>query len=68
MSVLFGSLLSFLQWLFAPLETLLPARAHSLESSTRPFPHSSDTFALMNVGISWQFPSFRTSVSAPLAP
>ena len=68
MSVLFGSLLSFLQWLFAPLETLLPARAHNLESSTSPFPHSSDKFAPMNVGIIWQFPSFRTSVSAPLAP
>jgi len=67
MSVLLGSLLSFLQWLFAPLETPLPARAHSLDSSTRPFPHSSHKFARMNVGIIWQFPSFRTSVSAPLA-
>jgi len=67
MSVLFGSLLSFLQWLFALLETPLPARAHSLDSSTRPFPHSSDTFAHSNVGFFWQFPSFRTSVSAPLA-
>ncbi len=68
MSAMFGSLLSFLQWLFAPLETLLPARAHSLDSSTRPFPHSSDSFAPLNVGFIWQFPSFRTSVSAPLAP
>ena len=68
MSVLLGSLLSFLQWLFAPLEMPLPARAHSLDASTRPFPHSSDTFAPTNVGFFWQFPSFRTSVSAPLAP
>jgi len=68
MSVLLGSLLSFLQWLFAPLETLLPARTHSLDTSTRPYPHSSDTFAPLNVGFFWQFPSFRTSVSAPLAP
>ena len=68
MSVLLGSLLSFLQWLFAPLEMPLPARAHSLASSTRPFPHFSDTFAPLNVGFFWQFPSFRTSVSAPLAP
>ncbi len=68
MSVLLGSLLSFLQWLFAPLEMPLPARAHSLGSSTRPFPHSSDTFARTDVGFFWQFPSFRTSVSAPLAP
>ena len=67
MSVLLGSLLSFLQWLFAPLEAPLPARAHSLDVSTRPFPHSSDTFAPSNVGFFWQFPSFRTSVSAPLA-
>ncbi len=68
MSVLFGSLLSFLQWLFVPLETPLPARTHSLDASTRPCPHSCDLFAHMNVGLFWQFPSFRTSVSAPLAP
>ena len=68
MSVLFGSLLSFLQWLFAPLKTLLPARTHNLDSSTRALPHSSDTFAPLNVGIFRQFPSFRTSVLAPLAP
>ena len=68
MSVLFGSLLSFLQWLFAPLEMPSPARTHNLDSSTRPFPHSGDTFAPMNVGFFRQFPSFRTSVSVPLAP
>ncbi|PUE17345.1 hypothetical protein B9Z32_07510 [Limnohabitans sp. MMS-10A-178] len=67
MSVLFGSLLSFLQWLFAPLKAPSPALTHSLDSSTRPYPHSCDTFAPMNVGFFWQFPSFRTSVSAPLA-
>ncbi|NBX13709.1 MAG: hypothetical protein EBR17_00910 [Betaproteobacteria bacterium] len=67
MSALFGSLLSYLQWLLVPLWTALPARTPTLTQSTRPFPHSCATVHL-NVANLRQFPSFQTSVQAPLAP